>query len=325
MKLLRLSRDAGVHLLKTLGVNGTAQEFATLVEDVKGHALTLTLLGTYLRDAHGGDIRKRDLVKLEEADEESDHPHHAFHVMDAYVNWLEGKPNPRSSGRESAQTSSPGDQSGLTSAATEEAARSRRALAILRLLGLFDRPATADWLTALWSGEAIPGLTGAGQGERRAANKALTRLQDAKLLTVNRDAAGALVSLDAHPLIREYFAVELKRRSGERGSPVISAALARCRYERLACGPPAALRTPLRDHAGRNPAQSRRPPAALPSRGPRLPGGIAGEAAVSIWWRRISRTEGYSVKNLGRSARIWARLFSCSTCRGTNICRSLRR
>jgi hypothetical protein len=30
-----LSRDAGMHLLKTLGVRGTTQEFATLVEDVK--------------------------------------------------------------------------------------------------------------------------------------------------------------------------------------------------------------------------------------------------------------------------------------------------
>ncbi|HEY5752648.1 MAG TPA: hypothetical protein VIT21_05835, partial [Chthoniobacterales bacterium] len=45
-------------------------EFEKLVEDVQGHALTLNLLGTYLRDAHAGDIRQRDLVKLEEADAE---------------------------------------------------------------------------------------------------------------------------------------------------------------------------------------------------------------------------------------------------------------
>ena len=64
VKLLRLSRDAGGHLLKTLGVTGTAQEFATLVEDVKGHALTLTLLGGFLKRAFHGDIRQRDRVKL---------------------------------------------------------------------------------------------------------------------------------------------------------------------------------------------------------------------------------------------------------------------
>ncbi|MBX9916046.1 MAG: TIR domain-containing protein [Nitrosomonas sp.] len=70
IKLERLSRDAGVHLLKTFDVHGAVQEFDALVEDVKGHALTLTLLGAYLRDAHNGDIRKRDLVRLEEADSE---------------------------------------------------------------------------------------------------------------------------------------------------------------------------------------------------------------------------------------------------------------
>ncbi|MDG4597365.1 MAG: hypothetical protein P9F75_17040 [Candidatus Contendobacter sp.] len=49
--LHRLSRAAGVCLLKTLGVRGTAQEFERLVEDVKGHALTLTLLGGFLHRA----------------------------------------------------------------------------------------------------------------------------------------------------------------------------------------------------------------------------------------------------------------------------------
>src|ERR1019366_6273663 len=136
VKLGRLSKEAGLVLLRSFGVRGTQEEFETLVEDVKGHALTLNLLGTYLRDAHGGDIRKRDLVKLEEADEESDHPHHAFHVMDAYVKWFEtGGKN------------------------EEENKKGLRALALLRLLGLFDRPANSDCLKALWTGESIPNLT----------------------------------------------------------------------------------------------------------------------------------------------------------------------
>src|SRR5688572_31073700 len=37
---------AGVNLLKTLGVKGSVKEFEKLVEDVKGHALTLNLLGS---------------------------------------------------------------------------------------------------------------------------------------------------------------------------------------------------------------------------------------------------------------------------------------
>jgi hypothetical protein len=105
-KLLRLGRAAGVQLLKGHGVTGSDRrnlplkdgdehseklsEFETLVEDVQGHALTLHLLGSYLCDAHAGDIRKVGLVKLEEANPEVQGGH-AFHVMDAYVKWLESE------------------------------------------------------------------------------------------------------------------------------------------------------------------------------------------------------------------------------------------
>ena len=115
---MRLSRAAGVHLLQSFGVKGSllrsipfhdgreqVNEFEKLVEDVKGHALTLNLLGTYLRDAHAGDIRKRDLVKLEEADAE-EQGGHAFRVMEAYEREFE-----------------------------REGDKGQRALAVLRLLG----------------------------------------------------------------------------------------------------------------------------------------------------------------------------------------------
>ena len=42
-------------------------------------------------------------------------------------------------------------------------------------------------------------------------NVALQRLEHAKLLTVARDAGGVLLSVDAHPLLREYFARELRK------------------------------------------------------------------------------------------------------------------
>jgi tetratricopeptide (TPR) repeat protein len=196
-KLTRLSTDAGVALLQSLDVKGSLRktipsadaralwnEYEKLVEDVKGHALTLNLLGTYLRDAHAGDIRRRDLIKLEEADAE-EQSGHAFHVMDAYVKSFE---------------------SGVKTA--EDQAKGRRALALLQLLGLFDRPASADLLDVLWQGEAIAGLTGPLIGISDAQrNLSLKRLEDAKLLTVNRaESSGALIALDAHPLLREYFA-----------------------------------------------------------------------------------------------------------------------
>ena len=55
------------------------------------------------------------------------------------------------------------------------------------LLGLFDRPADADCLKALLKVPAIPDLTEPLVGTSEAHRKlAFTRLQDAKLLTVNR-------------------------------------------------------------------------------------------------------------------------------------------
>lgn len=179
--LLRMSREAGVRLLQTLGVRGTTQEFATLVEDVKGHALTLTVVGGFLTRAFGGDIRKRDRVKFDKADEKIDGGH-AFRAMAAYEQWL----------------LSGGDEG-------------RRELAVLRLMGLFDRPADAGCVTALRREPTIPDLTPSLAGLADDDWEfCVSALEAARLLTVNRDAAGSLVSLDAHPLVREYFAQQLR-------------------------------------------------------------------------------------------------------------------
>jgi hypothetical protein len=228
VELPRLSKDAGVALLRSLGVRGTQTEFETLVEDVKGHALTLNLLGTYLRDAYAGNIQQRDLVNLQEADDEQGG--HAFRVMDAYVRWFES-----------------------------EGKNGKRALAVLRLLGLFDRPADAGCLKALWKAPLIPDLTeplaGISEAHR---NLAITRLNDAKLLTVNRDTARNLLSLDAHPLLREYFAKDLREQR-----PEAWRAAHRRLYEHLCAT------------TTRAPAHTGRLATALPGRGPRLPGGDA--------------------------------------------------
>jgi uncharacterized protein DUF4062 len=184
-ELKSLSMEAGVDLLKKLGVKGTQREFEELVDDVEGHALTLNLLGGFLKRAFKGDIRQRDRVKFEKANEKIQGGH-AFRAMAAYEEWLlQG-----------------GDEG-------------RREVAILRLLGLFDRPVDAGCISAL-RGESIPDLTEAIVGlEEDDWEFSLTGLEDAKLLTVNRDAAGTLLSLDAHPLLREYYGERLRKHHPE--------------------------------------------------------------------------------------------------------------
>jgi tetratricopeptide (TPR) repeat protein len=168
-------------------------EFEQLVEDVHGHALTLTLLGSYLRDAHGGDIRRRDLVKFSEADDE-EQGGHAFRVLDAYVQWF---------------------QTGGRTAADNE--KGQRAVSWLRLLGLFDRPASADCLAALLQPPPLPGLTEPLLNLPAAQlNVTLSRLESAKLITLNRDPSlhtsnfTLPTSIDAHPHLREYFARQMR-------------------------------------------------------------------------------------------------------------------
>ena len=77
-------------------------------------------------------------------------------------------------------------------------------LSILRMLGLFDRPADEKVLGSLLKSPAIPGLTESltdlNPNEWRTR---LTRLRRARLLAgEDRHNPG---HLDTHPLVREYF------------------------------------------------------------------------------------------------------------------------
>ena len=189
-QLHHLSIPAGVELLKTLGVRGTVTEFQKLVERVKGHALTLNLLGRYLAKAHGGDIRKSDQVKFEKADAATQGGY-AFKTIGAYERWL--------------------NEGGKDGACQ---------LAILRLLGLFDRPADVGCMSALRSEPAIADLTEPLVGlDEEDWNLAVSALEECGLVS----RAGQLetanskleTALDAHPLIREYFAKQLHERKPE--------------------------------------------------------------------------------------------------------------
>jgi len=113
-----LTNEAGAALLHHTGANraGAAEikpddkELLAASREVDGHALTLNLLGRFLARAHGGDIRRRDLVKFEEADHK-EQGGTTFKMLAAFENWFA--------------------KSGEFGA---------RQLAVLRMLGLFDGP-----------------------------------------------------------------------------------------------------------------------------------------------------------------------------------------
>lgn len=177
-KLEKLSKDAAVALLQDLKIVGTDKELYDAWQDAGGHALTLSLLGRFIADAYEDrDIRHYKEVKFEAADQEHQ-GRSAFKVMVAYERWL--------------QSSGPERQ---------------RELAVLRLTGLFDRPmARRGCMQALRTGPVISGLTETlVKLTEQQWNIAVKRLSEVELLSVSLDA------IDAHPLIREYFAAQLKR------------------------------------------------------------------------------------------------------------------
>lgn len=203
-----LTEEAGAALLRHAGAkrSGAAEikaddaELLAASREVDGHALTLNLLGRLLARAHGGDIRRRDLVRFEEADRK-EQGGTTFKMLAAFENWFA--------------------KSGEFGA---------RQLAILRILGLFDRPADSDCIGALRKPPVIVGLTyplfttrlDASTGQTTVQplleedwNTATSFLADFGLLLIQADANNTECLLDCHPLIREHFAMQLREQFPE--------------------------------------------------------------------------------------------------------------
>ena len=169
-----LSPEAGAELLKQLEVRGKESELLAASREFGNHALTLTLLGGYLSRACGGDVRRRKEVDLAGADQRKGG--YALRVIGTYARWL---------------------GEGLE-------------LAVLGLLGLFDRPAGPKSLAALRAKPAIPGLTeplmDLGEEDWQLA---LSNLREHGLLVPADPHQPGI--LDAHPLVRVSFQEELEK------------------------------------------------------------------------------------------------------------------
>ena len=169
-----LSSQAGADVLRALGVRGSEAELRAASDEFQGHCLALTLLGSYLSDAYQGDIRHRAEVSDHLAHDVRQGAH-ARKVMASYQRWFGEGPE----------------------------------LSVLRLLGLFDRPADENTLGVPLKPPAIPGLTepltGLSPSEWRTL---LARLRRARLLAEEDPHHPG--QLDAHPLVREYFGEQLR-------------------------------------------------------------------------------------------------------------------
>jgi tetratricopeptide (TPR) repeat protein len=173
--LEQLEPDAGARLLAAMGVRGEQEDLRLASSEFAGHALALTLLGSYLVDACEGDVRRRGEIARLQKDERLGG--HARRVMESYEGWFGAGPE----------------------------------LSVLRMLGLFDRPAEGDAIGVLRAPPSIPGLTESLQdlGHVRW-NRLLEKLRRARLIAQNNTQDPDTV--DAHPLIREYFGEQLRER-----------------------------------------------------------------------------------------------------------------
>jgi hypothetical protein len=162
-----------------LGVKGHEAELRNASDEFGGHCLALTLLGSYLTDAYNGDIRRREEVSKRLAKDVRQGVH-ALKVMESYRTWFGEGPE----------------------------------LSVLRLLGLFDRPADEKAIRALLKPPAIAGLTESltelSPTEWRTL---LARLRRSRLLAGEDPCHPG--QLDTHPLVREYYGEQFRSQRTE--------------------------------------------------------------------------------------------------------------
>ena len=177
--LEQLSSEAGAQLLRALSVIGDEEKLRSASDEFGGHCLALTLLGSYLTDAHDGDIRFRKEIS-DRLGQDKRQGFQARKVMESYQNWLGEGPE----------------------------------LSVLRVLGLFDRPADEKALAELLKPPAIRGLTEPLVDLDPIKWRAVVaRLRRARLLAAEDPHDPR--HLDTHPLVREYFGEQLQSQRTE--------------------------------------------------------------------------------------------------------------
>lgn len=172
-----LSPESCVKFFETFGVVGSTVEIKEAAEHFNHHALSIQLIGKFIANRYDDrDIRHWKEVSLLTADKWD--RHHATKVMQSYEKWF-----------------------------VEEDRRSE--LGYLRIIGLFNRPASKEEIDAILTGQAIDGLTDALTGLTETDRMlALNHLREAGLLLPKDKNSPS--TIDAHPLVREHFGERLR-------------------------------------------------------------------------------------------------------------------
>lgn len=171
LELQPLSAVAGATLLRSKGAWGEQSDLEAASDEYGGHGLALTLLGSLLRDAMRGDVRRRGELRLTE---EAESQPAAMRVLAYYDRWLGRGPE----------------------------------ASVLLLLGLFDRPANRPVLEALLATPSLALPADAPPVGTPSWRTTLARLRRFGLLVAESELDPE--ALDAHPLVREYFGRRLR-------------------------------------------------------------------------------------------------------------------
>lgn len=185
-----LGDEDGAKLIASLGVKGERRRLRAASYELGGHPLALTLLANYLRDVHRGDLTGIvDLPTLALLGIDASDGGHARRVMKSYALWL------------------------------EKGARVAE-LEVLRVIGLFDRPARPAAMAALLAEVDLDPFTSVLDSVGSPTwNRCVEALRGMGLLS-KVDPNNEPGTIDAHPLVREHFRDVIRSRPGqwERGN-----------------------------------------------------------------------------------------------------------
>ncbi|ESZ64761.1 hypothetical protein [Mesorhizobium sp. L103C131B0] len=176
IEIAGLQAEDGIELLRSLGVRGSDTSLALAVSEYDGHPLALLLLGTFLTIVHDGSVERRVEIPLRAWD--SKQGGKARRIMESYKRWFGDRP----------------------------------ALQILRILGLFDRPADVASLSAVRRAPPITGLTDGVLDHVTWATEIHALRRAGLIFAATPERAG---ELDTHPLIREFFGSDFRETNGE--------------------------------------------------------------------------------------------------------------